>query len=232
MRMAATSSADDAEPRKIDVAKVGRGTTEDHGRAEEQRLFPQLLVFDDARLGVHIVRERLEVEGCGGDLFLGCVVTVGQVPRPASNWKTTSDSKSSSNQRQRAKTIFQEHYSARSTANSLLPTHNCRKRDNIFHVHLNWNAELEDTATSTVIADTCVEVDTAHADDGTQIQYRMMCHPPLFHQRNNHQPSRYQHVEKCGYSCQKTLRDRRPHCSVSQQTHNKSAVTAERNWNR
>ena len=68
------------EPRKINGARVGRGTTENHGCAEEQRLFPQLLVFDDARLGVHIVRERLEVEGCGGDLLLGCVVTVGQVP--------------------------------------------------------------------------------------------------------------------------------------------------------
>ena len=28
-------------------------------------------------LGVHTARERLEVDGCGGDL-LGCVVTVGQ----------------------------------------------------------------------------------------------------------------------------------------------------------
>ena len=71
---------DGAEPRKIDGARVGRGTTENHGRAEEQRVFPQLLVFDDAHLGVHIARERLEVEGCGGDLLLGCVVTVGQVP--------------------------------------------------------------------------------------------------------------------------------------------------------
>ena len=53
---------DGAEPRKIESASVGRGTTENHGRAEEQRLFPQLLVFDDARLGVHTVRERLEVE--------------------------------------------------------------------------------------------------------------------------------------------------------------------------
>ena len=71
---------DGAEPRKIDGARVGRGSTENHGRAEDQRLFPQLLVFDDARLGVHTVRERLEVEECGGDLLLGCVVTVGQVP--------------------------------------------------------------------------------------------------------------------------------------------------------
>ena len=54
---------DGSEPHKIDSARVGRGTTENHGRAEEQRLFPQLLVFDDARLGVHTVRERLEVEG-------------------------------------------------------------------------------------------------------------------------------------------------------------------------
>ena len=69
-----------AEPRKIDGARVGRGTTENHGREEDQRLFTQLLVFDDARLGVHTVRERLEVDGCGGDLLLGCVVTVGQVP--------------------------------------------------------------------------------------------------------------------------------------------------------
>ena len=43
---------DGAEPRKIDGARVGRGTTENHGWAEEQRLFPQLLVFDDAHLGV------------------------------------------------------------------------------------------------------------------------------------------------------------------------------------
>ena len=71
---------DGAEPRKINGARVGRGTTENHGWAEEQRLFPQLLVFDDAHLAVHIVRERLEVEECGGDLLLGCVVTVGQVP--------------------------------------------------------------------------------------------------------------------------------------------------------
>ena len=49
---------DGAEPRKIDGARVGRGTTENHGWAEEQRLFPQLLLFDDARLGVHTVRER------------------------------------------------------------------------------------------------------------------------------------------------------------------------------
>ena len=63
MKMAPTSSA------------MARGTTENHGR-----LFLQLLVFDDASLGVHTVRERLEVDGCGGDLFLGCVVTVGQVP--------------------------------------------------------------------------------------------------------------------------------------------------------
>ena len=71
---------DGAVPRKIDGARVGRGTTENHGRAEDQRLFPQLLVFDDAGLGVNTVRERLEVDGCGGDLLLGSVVTVGQVP--------------------------------------------------------------------------------------------------------------------------------------------------------
>ena len=58
MKMAPTSSA------------MARGTTENHGRAEDQRLFLQLLVFDDARLGVHTVRERLEVDGCGGDLLL------------------------------------------------------------------------------------------------------------------------------------------------------------------
>ena len=71
---------DGAEPRKIDGARLGRGTTEKHGRAEDQRLFPQLFVFDDACLGVNTVWERLEVDGCGGDLLLGCVVTVGQVP--------------------------------------------------------------------------------------------------------------------------------------------------------
>ena len=64
------------------------------------------------------------------------------------------------------------------------------------------------------------------------IQYRMMCHPPLFHQQNNHQLGRHQHVENCGLNCQKTLRHRRPHCSVSQQTHNKSVVAAERKWKR
>ena len=56
---------DGAEPRKIDGARVGRGTTENHGWAEETTLVPQLLVFDDAHLGVHIVRERHEVEECG-----------------------------------------------------------------------------------------------------------------------------------------------------------------------
>ena len=71
---------DVAEPRKIDGAREGRGTTENHGKAEDKRLFPQLLIFDGASLWVHTVRERLEVEGCGGDLLLGCVVTVGQVP--------------------------------------------------------------------------------------------------------------------------------------------------------
>ena len=35
---------------------------------------------------------------------------------------------------------------------------------------------------------------------------------------------RHQHVEKCGLRCQKTLRNRRLHCSVSHQTHNKSGV--------
>ena len=30
--------------------------------------------------GVNTVRERHEVDGCGGDLLLGSVVTVGQVP--------------------------------------------------------------------------------------------------------------------------------------------------------
>ena len=118
---------DGAEPRKIDGATIGRGTTENHGRAEEQRLFPQLLVFDDARLGVLTVRERLEVEGCGGDLLLGCVVTVSQVPttwqaeahdarvscqqsrvhgkvRSSSIQKTTSDLESSSNPRRCAVT--------------------------------------------------------------------------------------------------------------------------------
>ena len=58
---------DGAEPRKIKWCE---------GRPRP----PQLLVFDDAHLGVHIVRERLEVEECGRDLLLGCVVTVGQVP--------------------------------------------------------------------------------------------------------------------------------------------------------
>ena len=71
---------DGAEPRKIAGARVGRGSTENHGWVEEQRLFPQLFVFYDAHLGVHIVLERLEVEECGGDLLLSCVVTVGQVP--------------------------------------------------------------------------------------------------------------------------------------------------------
>ena len=42
----------------------------------------------------------------------------------------------------------QDHHSARSTPNSLLPTHSCRKRDSNVHVDLNWNTELEDTATS------------------------------------------------------------------------------------
>ena len=48
---------DDAEPRKIDGARVGRGITKNHGRAEDKHLFPKLLVFDDAHLGVP-VRER------------------------------------------------------------------------------------------------------------------------------------------------------------------------------
>ena len=38
---------------------------------------------------------------------------------------------------------------------------------------------------------------------------------------------RYEHVEKCGLSCQKTLRNRRLHCSVSHQTHNKSIVNKQ-----
>ena len=42
----------------------------------------------------------------------------------------------------------QDHHSAWSTANSLLPTHSSKKRDNNVHVDLNWNTELEDTATS------------------------------------------------------------------------------------
>ena len=79
---------DGAEPRKINGARVGRGTTENHGCAEEQRLFPQLLVFDDAHLGVLIVRERPEVEECGGDLLLDCVVTVCQVP---TTWQAEAD---------------------------------------------------------------------------------------------------------------------------------------------
>ena len=61
MMMAPTSSA------------MARGTTENHGRSEEQRLCPQ-------HLRGALLLERLEVGGCVGDLLLACVVTVGQVP--------------------------------------------------------------------------------------------------------------------------------------------------------
>ena len=42
-------------------------------------------------------------------------------------------------------TTFQNHHSARSTANSLLLTHCCRKRDNNVHADFNCYTELEDT---------------------------------------------------------------------------------------
>ena len=60
---------------------------------------------------------------------------------PATNQKTTSDPKSSSVQRHRALTIFQNQHLARSTANS----HCYRKRDNNVHADFNWYTELEDT---------------------------------------------------------------------------------------
>ena len=39
---------------------------------------------------------------------------------------------------------------------------------------------------------------------------------------------RHKHVEKCGLCCQKTLRNRCLHCSVSHQTHNKGGVLCTR----
>mmetsp|Transcript_807 Transcript_807/g.1883 ORF Transcript_807/g.1883 Transcript_807/m.1883 type:complete len:277 (-) Transcript_807:97-927(-) len=65
---------------EVDDARVGGGTAQDHGRAEDQSSLSQLIEVDQARLGVHPVGQGLEVDGGGGDLLLGRVVAVGQVP--------------------------------------------------------------------------------------------------------------------------------------------------------
>mmetsp|Transcript_41191 Transcript_41191/g.106299 ORF Transcript_41191/g.106299 Transcript_41191/m.106299 type:complete len:371 (+) Transcript_41191:231-1343(+) len=59
--------------------RVGGGTAQDHGRAEDQGRLAQLLEVDEPGLVVHLVRQRLEVDGRRRDSLLRSVVTMRQV---------------------------------------------------------------------------------------------------------------------------------------------------------
>mmetsp|Transcript_46937 Transcript_46937/g.93525 ORF Transcript_46937/g.93525 Transcript_46937/m.93525 type:complete len:415 (+) Transcript_46937:429-1673(+) len=71
--------ADLANARVVPVAWVGRGARHDELGTEHEGELLHLVVVNIARLGVHMVWQRLEVDGRGGDLLLRSVVAVGQV---------------------------------------------------------------------------------------------------------------------------------------------------------
>ena len=68
-----------AVARVVPVPRVRRAARDEQLRVEHGGLLCQLVHIDVARAAVERVRERLEVDGGGGDLLLGRVVTVGQV---------------------------------------------------------------------------------------------------------------------------------------------------------
>jgi hypothetical protein len=63
----------------VPVTGVGGSTADEQSRLEEVGVGLELRVVDQTGFGVDTVWERLEVDGRGGDLLLGGVVTVGKV---------------------------------------------------------------------------------------------------------------------------------------------------------